>query len=116
MPPISLLEVKRRRFLTTIARIAPQVLKDLRESVFPAFRKLFPVNKITKTQIWQARHFIWEDFEANEDSPFKIHQQFLSVLRDWAGKYSLMEPWILNASLPTMAFWLTLENRSKCSH
>ncbi|MCA9452549.1 MAG: hypothetical protein KC584_07975 [Nitrospira sp.] len=109
MPLISTTELKRYRFLAAIAEHAPQVLRDLRESVYPAYRKLFPVEEITKAHLAQARGFMWEDFEANEDSPDEAHQNFIFALGTWAEKYNLIEAWVFSAALPTLAFWLTFE-------
>ncbi len=101
----------RVKFLGTIAGLVPEVQGSLRDKVWPyyvtALRETRPRRR--RVRRWQARQAEWElwrwergewDFDADEVPGTISHLRARAL--EWARKWHLPDPWILDAAFRTL--------------
>lgn len=108
----------RRHFLEAVRRVAPEVLEDLREQVFPLAQELVRLGleparlgTIGGTLYGAAHgHIPWkaalplerEHDEALNRAVARLGEGLLA----WARRYRLAEHWIFDAATATLVYWL----------
>ncbi len=98
------LMIPRRAFLNAIARHAPHVLRDLRDSVLPLYFNALP--ELPKTD--DPSRFV---SALNRCTPQTLNLlEFVRGMRDWAARHGLHLEWIYDAAYFTLHWHAGLPN------
>lgn len=122
--------VARNDFLNTVAKLAPQVLQELRSTALPHFQALFRIGEFRSDRDQGETGYIvkpavpggpvvrvfirWRD----SDDPPRWKSEFVNIEADpvrarvkqavlgWGAKWNLIDPWTLDAALDTLLWWM----------